>query len=207
MISSSNPSSLILDVLTGKSLRCLFRILQYWFSSSPSLVHKYNYNCSLSQAVLDNQVFCLNDNGILISIGVNDNLFKVIVSHRLLVALSCVPFMLNIFTSTLLLSVLILCCTLSVSLSFLGILCWYIISVSSRSKCWLLLMLLLNSSSEGTVSRVTVVLCRGFWLYVCSDPPHFSLRCKQWRFCVFAVLTHSGHFIGLMTLREACGFV
>ena len=118
MISSGNPSSLSLGVLSGQSLRCRFCILQYWFSSSPSLVHKYNYNCSLSHAVLNNQVFCLNDNGILISTGVNDNLFKLIVPHRLLVALSRVPFMLNIFTSTLLLSVLILCCTSSASLSF-----------------------------------------------------------------------------------------
>ena len=47
-------------------------------------------NCFFTHAVLDNQVFCLSDNGILFSIGVNDNLFKLIVSLRLLDALSCV---------------------------------------------------------------------------------------------------------------------
>ena len=47
-------------------------------------------NCFFSHAVLDDQVFYLSDNGILFSIGVNDNLFKLIVSLRLLDALSSV---------------------------------------------------------------------------------------------------------------------
>ena len=88
-LTSNNPSSLILDVLSGQSLRCRFRILQYWLSGFLSLAHMI-YNCSFSYEVLDDQVFCLSDNGILIFIGVNDNLFKLIVSLRLLDALSCV---------------------------------------------------------------------------------------------------------------------
>ena len=47
-------------------------------------------NCFFSYAVLEDQVFCLSNNGILFSIGINDNLFKLIVSLRLLDALSCV---------------------------------------------------------------------------------------------------------------------
>ena len=84
-------------------------------------------NCFFSQAVLDDQVFCLSDNGILISIGVNDNLFNLdnLLSGcltRCLVSLV----MLNILNSTLLQGVLILCCMSFGSLSFSGILCWYI---------------------------------------------------------------------------------
>ena len=50
LTSSNNPSSLILDVLSGQSLTCRFRILQYWFSGSPSLAHRFvNFAFSLTQ--------------------------------------------------------------------------------------------------------------------------------------------------------------
>ena len=41
LISTNNPSSLILDALSGQSLRIRFRILQYWFFFSPFLVHRF----------------------------------------------------------------------------------------------------------------------------------------------------------------------
>ena len=49
LTSSNNPSSLILDVLSGQSLRCRFRILQYWFSGSLSLAHRFVIAFSLTQ--------------------------------------------------------------------------------------------------------------------------------------------------------------
>ena len=36
-----DSSSSIIHVLSGHSLKCRFRILEYWFSSSPSLIHRF----------------------------------------------------------------------------------------------------------------------------------------------------------------------
>ena len=88
--SSNNPSSLIMDVLSGQP------VSQMSLSHLAVLVFGFSFlgaqicNCFFSYAVLDDEVFCLSDNGTLFSIGVNDNLFKLIVSLRLLDALSCV---------------------------------------------------------------------------------------------------------------------
>ena len=49
LTSSNNPSSLILDVLSGQSLKCCFRILQYWFSGSLSSAHRFVIAFSLTQ--------------------------------------------------------------------------------------------------------------------------------------------------------------
>ena len=58
-------------------------------------------NCFFSYEVLDDQVFCLSNNGILISIGINDNLLLLLSGclTRCLVSLV----MLNILNNTLLL--------------------------------------------------------------------------------------------------------
>ena len=91
MISSNNPSLLILDVLSGQSHRLMSLLHLEVLVFGLSFLGAQIYNCSSSHAVLDDQVFSLSDNGILISIGVNDNLLKLIVSLWLHDALSGVP--------------------------------------------------------------------------------------------------------------------
>ena len=44
-----DSSSSIIYVSSGHSLKCRFRILEYWFSSSPSLMHRFMITSFLGQ--------------------------------------------------------------------------------------------------------------------------------------------------------------
>ena len=125
----------ILTVLSGQSLRCRLRILQYWLSCSPTL----QYWLSCSPTLIDLKLLFLSRRTRrsyrlsqrqwythLYTMDVNDNLLNLLFLPgcvtRCLVSLE----MFNIFTCTLSLWILIFPCMFFGSLSLLEILCWFI---------------------------------------------------------------------------------
>ena len=116
--------------------------------------------------------------------------------------------MLNILTSTLLLSVLILCWMSFGSLSFSGILFWYMSrQVPTAGFRWyrrLIVFWVICVQCYACTESEFVAIFLLWSSAVCSGS---SLRCIKWRSRVFAVLPHGGRVMVVVNVREACGFV
>ena len=189
-----DSSSSNIHVLSGHSLKCRFHILEYWFSSSPSLIHRFMMASFLGQysiikssvsATIAHWSLYLSSIHFLNLLFLSDCVMHCLVSF----------FMKSIFDCTLSQGILNLRWISSGLLSSLGVLCC-VLNVSSISECWLSLVLLLVLSSELSVLNMSLAVSLASWLYFCLD---FQLSA-----CSLARFLRSGESKGDLTLLQMC---
>ena len=189
-----DSSSSIIHVSSAHSLKCRFRILEYWFSSSPSLMHRFMMASFLGQ-------YSIIKSSVSVTIAHWSLYLSSIHFLNLLFLSDCVMrclvsfFMKSIFDCTLSQWILTLRWISSGLLSSLGVLCC-ISNVSSISECWLSLSLLLVLSSELSVLNVSLAVSPASWLYFCSD--------LELSACSLARFLRSGVSKGDLTLLLMC---